>query len=488
MYGVSDDIITAYRTDGIHKEWRVVINGNSYDNSQIVDDSLSLKQSFLESEDFEAIGCNASCFSVDLRTQFNTKVRGGKVQVYVRAGNTQELLIFTGTIDKCTKTANGWNRHIEAYDILYNLSGQSGQADENERKKYDVSDWFNNHSACSISSLLADLCSKFSISLRTGNLPLANGSLTTNCGANHNVTNMSALDLFKFIMQINGCFGYITGDGYFSWKYLVTPAPVNAGWLYPSQFINPTNDIYPGYDDSTDPDPEDATNFIGEYESLEYQDFQMLPINIVKVQNHAKDENAGSAGSGTNTYIIQGNPLTHTSSKADKDSAASNILSRFNGVSYVPFNASLQGLPYLECGDEVNFWDFIGDYGRASVQQFFILSRTLSNGQHMVDNYAADGNEYKHEFVTGSEDNTNVEEAIEEALEDYPNREEVEEMIEQGGGGTTGIANIVSISPTDVPSNPDPLTLYAIQGECRLVEDIDFNDSSDEDEGEGDTP
>ena len=485
MYGVPDAVIEAYKTDGIHKEFRVVIGSTSYGNDVISDDSIDLKQSILDNENFEAIGCIASSLSVELRAQFSTKIRGRRVRLYVKAGNTQELQIFDGYIEKCTKTANGWRRTIEAYDVLYKLSGQSGLADENEKKKYDVTEWFNTHADVSISNLLSQLCSKFSVPLRTGNKPLVNGSLTTHCGRNHTVSSLSALDLLKDIMQINGCFGYITGDGYFSWKYLLVKGPDGSGWLYPSQYINPTNTIYPGQDTRHAPSPETATNFIGEYESLAYQDFEMLPINVVKIRNYDDDKEAGmyregEVSSDENTYIIQGNPIVYDYDKSAKDNVAHNVYDMLSKACYVPFESTLPGLPYLECGDEVNFYDFVDDYGTASIQRFHILTRTLSGGQRLKDSYTAQGNEYLHEFITGTATDSS---GLRDELENnYDTSDEVDEKI----ANAAGLYNIVTVaSYADIPDPPSNQTLYCVQGEVSYYDPDNPDPEPEENQNEG---
>ena len=484
MYGVSPEVIDAYKTDGTHKEFRVVVNGTSYGNEYIVDDSFSLKQSIMEGEQFEAIGCIASSFSVDLHAQFSTKIRGGRVQVYINAGSTGEIQIFDGYIDKCTKTANGWKRHIEAYDYLYNMSGQSGQSDENEKKKYDITDWFNNHNPTTISVLLIEVCNKFGLAVQNGEKPLVNGGITTTCGGNKKASGLSALDLIKAIMQINGCFGYITGDGKFSWKYLTMHPYDQTGMLYPSAYLYPSPNLYPGLDESQVQTKENATTFIGEYESLEYQDFKMLPINIVKVRNYEQDEEAGQAGSGTeNTYIIEGNILIKDSSQSVKQQIAQNIYDVLASTYYVPFNANLPGLPYLQCGDEVNFWDFIEDYSHAHIQRFYILSRTLSGGQHLKDNYSADGNEYLHEFVSGQADNTSTEELRDEIEENYPTNEDVQDQI----ASASGLYSIVSVaSVSDIPNPPNARTLYCIQTEIEIVDSFETNDNNPDPENPDD--
>lgn len=479
MYGVTDEAIEAYKTDGVHKEFRIVLGNTSYENDQIVDNSLNLKQSILDNENFEAIGCIASSFSVELYAQFSTKIRDKKIKVFVKAGDSEEIQIFEGYVNKCTKTANGWKRSIEAYDILYTMSGQSGQDSDSEeqKKKYDVTEWYNNHDETTIESLFRELCTKFNLRVKDGNNSLVNGSVTTNCGKNKKATNLSALDLLKYIMQINGCFGYITGDGYFSWKYLLNDRDTD-GWLYPSGYVFPDYDVYPGRDTSSNQNVIDDSGdlFIGEYYDLEYQDFKMLPINCVKIKNFDKDENGGSYGSGENTYIIRGNILVNENSKADKDLMAMRIYDMFSYVWYVPFSANTLGLPYVECGDQVSMRDFNTDPGQASKQKFFILSRTLSGGQHLVDNFSAQGNEYLHEFITGDNDDSGVREELEN---NYDTSDEVDEKI----AAATNLAAIVSVaSISDIPNPPLQGTLYCVQGEIKVVENIDGDEEPDDPE------
>ena len=470
MYGVSPAVIEAYRTDGIHKITRVQIGDTSYTNEYIVDESFNLKQSLLDQENFEAIGCNASALSIEIRAQFSTKIRDKKIRVFMQAANTPEIPIFTGYVSKCTKTANGWNRAIEAYDYLYMMSGQGGMADENEKKKYDITDWYNEHSSCRVRDLLSEVCSKFGLPLRDGNKPLVAGNFTTYCGSQQKANSFSALDLLKAIMHLNACFGYITGDGYFSWKYLVMPSYDDVGWLYPSAYLYPETTLYPGQDPDHARSEGSATNFIGEYETLQYQDFKMLPINMVKVRDNENDKEQGSyrqPGSGVssadNTYIIQGNPLIVKREKWDKDWVAQKVFDILSSTWYVPFEATLPGLPYLECGDEVNFYDFVGDQGTASLQRFFILNRTLTGSQHLKDNFSANGNEYQHEFVVGTAvdiDTSDLEEQLEEEIDDKI-------------ASASGLLHIVSVnSISDIPNPPDANTIYMVQGEFQVVETV----------------
>lgn len=461
MYNVSDAVIEAFMNDGVHKEFRVVIDGVSYGNDKIVDGSFSLKQAIMDSEDFQAIGCIASSLSIEVHAQFSTKIRDARIKMYVRAGNTTELQIFDGYVNKCTKTANGWKRSIEAYDYFYTMSGNSGNNTGNTQKKFDITDWYNNHNATTVSNLLTEVCSKFGLSVRTGNKALVNGSITTYCGREKKASSLSALDLIKAIMELNGCFGYITGDGYFSWKYLLMPTHDDEGWLCPSGFLYPEGSLYPGQAD----EEHSRQNIIGEYESLEYQDYQMLPINKVVVRDSENDSNQGSAGATStsaddNVYIIQGNILIGGASQGTKETCAKNVFDVLNLTYYVPFVADLQGLPYIECGDEINLYDFVGDYGQASLQRFYVLSRTLSGGQHLKDSWSANGDEYQHEFVVGQAVNVNTDDI----------KDEIEEYVDDKVAAASGLIRIVSVQAlSDIPNPPDARTVYCVQGDVQIV-------------------
>ena len=268
-------------------------------------------------------------------------------------------------------------------------------------------------------------------------------------------------------MELNGCFGYITNDGYFSWKYLLMPTRDEEGWLYPSAYTFPSTDLYPGEDPDQGDTDANAKNVIGEYENLEYQDFKMLPINKVVVRDSEKDQNQGEASATStsaddNTYIVQGNMLIKGANKDVKDDCAKNLFDVLNSTYYVPFAADLPGLPYMECGDEVNFFDFAGDYDQASRQRFYIMSRTLSGGQHLKDNWSANGDQYQHEFVVGTEANVDTEE-LKDELEDY-----VDDAVASAVG-----CKIVSVTAlSDIPNPPAANTIYCIQSEVQIVETI----------------
>ncbi|MDT3387059.1 MAG: hypothetical protein LIR46_04755 [Bacteroidota bacterium] len=471
MYGVSDAVIEAFKTDGVHKDFKIILDNVEYYNDKIVDESFNLKQSIMDSEDFEAVGCIASSLSLELRAQFPTKQKGKKIQVFIKADNTLTWIpIFTGYVNKCQKTANGWRRSIEAYDFFYTMSGQSGNNDGNTKKEYNITDWYNSHYVTTVHGILVDVCNKYGLPVSPGDRALVNGSIEVNPSA-RKASELSALDLIKECMKINGCFGYIKGDGAFSWRYLELPSHDTDGWLYPSAFAFPQGSLYPGQDTEHVAPDVNADNFIGEYENLQYEDFKMLPIDTVVVRDYEADTEQGSCGSGENKYIINGNMFTYGKNKTEKDKAAKNLYDILNSTYYVPFEAELPGLPYLQCGDPVSFYDFVDDYGQASLQRFYILSRSLSGSQHLKDVFSASGDEYKHEFsVDGKGQAANTDE-IKDDLEQY-----VDDAVASASG--CRIVSVTSLS--DIPDPPAANTIYCIQSEIQIVETIWTPDDQNE--------
>lgn len=418
MLSNSQAVHDIYKLDGVHKEFSIVLGDNSQEeynswfyNDEIVDESIELKQSLYDGSSLDICGCVSSSLSFKIHHEINPVEellfysKGQKVRLYVKAGNTERLQLFTGYVDSYEVEANKKFISINAYDELYKLSGQAGMPNERENQ-YNITDWFNNHASSSISVQLGELLSRYDIQLDLLSPPLINGHITSRWGNGHKVSGISALDLLKDIMRINGCFGYMTGYGTFTYKYLEISPYDDVGILYPSDFLFPMDSsLYPGID--TTHSAENSDNYIGNYEKLSYQGFNVNAIDFVKVADYENDSNAGYAGTGSNRYFIYGNLCTLKLSSSVKADIAGRILEKIRGIFYTPFEATCIGLPYMQPGDEVVFYDTIRD----KYHRFYILTRTLKCAQHMRDEYSASGDEYQHEFKVGNEKDTHEEES-----------------------------------------------------------------------------
>ena len=277
-----------------------------------------------------------------------------------------------------------------------------------------------------------------------------------------------ALDLLKNICQINACFGYITNEGLFSWKYLGGSSYDSLGNLYPSEYIYPSDKIWPGRD--KDHADQRAENYLGWYMDIEYEDFIVQPIQQVMIRDTSNDENPGKSGSGKNKYIIQGNILVYGQDTSIKNQMAANIYDRLNSIGYVPFNANNQGLPYMECGDEISYIDLTANPDTGTKIDFFIFNRTFKGCQYLTDNYSAEGDEYQDEFVTDGGGANDIVNEVEDKVDDLA--DEVENLKD------TNLYKIISVDA--IPENPETNTLYVIRGVCRVVQEKYWKEKDDE--------
>jgi len=493
MINVTQETKNAYLTDGIHKVIDIYSGSYHFDNDSIVNDSVELSQSIMDGSNLDICGgvSNSLSFKAYSSMILGMPNRDDPIYITIKADDTESIRLFTGYVDTCDALANSNFIAITAYDKLYKISGRGGYVGE-DQDQYNIGDWFSNKSNITISSLLNQLCSKFGITIASGNPPLINGNLTIRTkgeGKNPKVTSLSALDLLKDIFRINVCFGYINPDGNLSWKYLETSPYDENGVLYPSDFIFPSNNLFPGTDSSKSAAHD--SHLIGFYENLSYRTYTVNSIKRVVVADNKNDKNKGEAGSGYNKYNIYGNHCMLGESQSMKQTAANNVLNKLKDIFYVPFESSNPGLPFFQPGDSVTYYD-------AKKQKYyrsFIFTRSMKIGQHMTDTFKAEGEQYQREFTVGSETQINeiedekVEEiqqeidTINDDFDDLSNQVEniggdlgdlttdyddfkdyVNDYIDSGGGGAV---NIVTVE--QLPENPEANTIYLIQGDVMIL-------------------
>ena len=83
--------------------------------------------------------------------------------------------------------------------------------------------------------------------------------------------------------------------------------------------------------------------------------------------------------------------------KEERVSLATEILNVVNGLSYTPFEATTDGLPYVECGDSVSFYAYDFEQSQKQGKDVFVLKnyivfkRVLSGIQNLMDEMSANG-------------------------------------------------------------------------------------------------
>ena len=452
------------------------------DAKQIIQESMVLEESIMDSNDLEIIGCQSSKFEIEI-AGINDDIKNAEISVSINASETEDVPLFFGYIDSAESTGNKKRKKIVAYDYLNKLGdSEIGDVDW---------DWYNTLSfPMSIGDFRYNLFTKLKndFGLDQEDVPLPADSFITRglddrvynpniiysdgdyCKYNNNqwyyrivstgkadgpqfdfgnwslIKNFSFfvsyqkdekiiknkrvyncivenstkqkfllsewelmeidvsdyqdedtvyLDLLKEICQINVAFGIVGRNKKF--KY-----------LYPN-FLGMDNGFYPG---TTSYLPLLPTNIILEnsdstsicdeiyyphYKTLDYEEFKIKKITKVILREYQKDKNKASVGDGKCKYIIQSNMFIKDIAKEERVSLATEILNVVNGLSYTPFEATTDGLPYVECGDSVSFYAYDFEQSQKQGKDVFVLKnyivfkRVLSGIQNLMDEMSANG-------------------------------------------------------------------------------------------------
>ena len=91
---------------------------------------------------------------------------------------------------------------------------------------------------------------------------------------------------------------------------------------------------------------------------------------------------------GQNAYIIEGNPLLYGMGSTELQPIATAIFNELKDVQYIPFTASVMGLPFVEVGDHIQFRTTAG-----AVIDTVLMKRTFAGTQFFKDNLEAKGKE-----------------------------------------------------------------------------------------------
>ncbi len=456
MIQCSDLTKALYMQDNSHKTVKVVFSqlGLTYYNSNIEQESLKVTESVLDRDEVEFIGCISSCLQITL---FNVpdEVKGRKIEVYIKVENEAFIKLFTGVVDSVVIQSDRNFKKITAYDLLYTASQK------------DVADWYS-HLAfpMTIATFRQSLCSYIGLPIVEQELP--NDDIVINKEFEN--AQMPAIDVLKSLCQINGAFGIVNRDGLFELRLI-------QGDQYPAYPSSPI--AYPGLLYPATVGSVEALFNVEFCELLEFEEYRVKPIQRIQIRDSEFD-NGVTVGSGKNKYIIQGNMFTYGQSAETKANMARNISRKLGLVSFRPCKIKNYGLPFIECGDVLRYYVRNSD----EYYDFVVMDREISGIQLLHDTYTARGNEEQSEFITDIQAQLD---AIKRGgvgnLKDYYTKEEIdanfwtadETAFEVAEITDTAIAQMETptgfniVSCYSLPSNPQPNTLYCIQGMVIMI-------------------
>jgi hypothetical protein len=155
--------------------------------------------------------------------------------------------------------------------------------------------------------------------------------------------------------------------------------------LYPSETLYPEEDLFPS--------ESGETITTGSYRTIDYSEYIVEPITMLKIQ--ADDEDTGvTSGTGSNAYIMTGNYLLFGKSSADLQVIADAMFLQMKNKYYRQHTTVMNGLPYMEAGDSV-----LVVTSNDAIESF-MFKRELTGVHTLVDTISATGNQYRSQRVT----------------------------------------------------------------------------------------
>lgn len=304
------------------KSYRIYLPSlsQSISNNNII--SAKMTESISDSDALFFIGCIASKIEVEIN-DFSTNLSGLAVEVYVQAGSTTEIKVFSGKVASATFDGSNKNQKIVAYDKMYD-----GIFNKN------VASWYN---SLPDSMTMAEFRASFFefLGITEESATLVNDSMTI-YRAIYGEEILGA-DIIKAICEINGLFGYMNNDT-FAYRSLTTSRRTATT----TQTISCKSEKY-------------MTNTISK---LVIRDDS---TDIGKI-----------IGSGSNVYAIEGNILALGHTDSELQPIAQNLYNLLHSVTtYRPIEASLTYNPIYELGDKIRVPDAYGN-----TYDSYLLSRT----------------------------------------------------------------------------------------------------------------
>lgn len=238
-------------------------------------------------------------------------------------------------------------------DHLYNIKASGMLAKFNQ----DVSAWWNKEVQFPIThrNLLISLCNKVGIDYQ---LP----QTYTNSNAviaqrNMYVNEATGATFLGYLQEMAGCF------------FVTSRLLDNGRTLTIKKITQPTGTpgmVYTG------------SHYIG---TVEIADYNIKKIDVLQIRA-TKDDIGVLAGNkdGKNPYLIEGNPLLYGMASTDLQPIATAIFNELKDVQYIPFTASMMGVPYIEPGDTIQFNTPAG----ATIKTL-LMKRTFAGTQFFKD-------------------------------------------------------------------------------------------------------
>lgn len=341
----------------------------TFTNSDLVEESLELTETIETERNLTFKGCIASQFRFKV-ADIVQDLRGQYLEAFIQADNTQTIPLFKGYVDtQDNMTHEDIITEFTCYDPLYKIGSRNMQSWVDSRT-YPIT----------VKNFRNQLFSALGITQEAKTL--VNDGWSIQEEIKGFVDEPSAVDLMRWICQLNGVFGQYGRDGKFHYREIKS---LTKG-TYPSPTTYPSTTTYPSGENA------DIVIESGANLGLTYEPYEIDLITKVTIYDSGGLDIA-YAGSGNNVFGITDNPIAF--SLNNMTAAAQAIFAKVGGINYIPVvSMKSVGMPYMECGDT-----FLS-YTKRYVVRTPILSRTLNGIQALFDEYTSDSDRSRPEHIS----------------------------------------------------------------------------------------
>lgn len=330
-------------------------------NEKIVDKSFTLTESLCSETDLTFGACEAAMIEITVADIIQEL--SGKVMVITQTVEEYEMPLGTYIVDTAEKQSDKRYKKLTAYDYML-------------KTDIDVSAWYNGLTwPQTVKSMRESLLTYLGLSYESQTLTNDTVSLSKTI----NPASLIGRDILRLLCSINAGFGHFTR--YNTFKVI----QLSGLGLYPSETLYPSEDLFPS----------ESGEIIspGSYRTINYSEYIVEPITMVKIQSD--DEDTGvTSGTGDNPYIMAGNYLLFGKTGTELQDIADEIFLQVKNKYYRQHTTVMNGLPYMEVGDSV-----LTTTTNDAIESF-IFKRIMTGVHTLVDTISATGNQYRSQTVT----------------------------------------------------------------------------------------
>lgn len=345
------------------------------ETDRIVDDSFELNEKLCSEEDLVFGSCESSQIKFTV-ADVEQDLKGLWFSARQIIDGVYAMPLGVYKVDSCKKQDNLRFKEITAYDKL-------------NETDVDVSDWYNGLFSTGTETYTLEQFGKSLLNylgIEEENYPaMPNNNMIVE--KTISPTQISGREVLRAWLELQGAFGHIGRDGKFK-RIILQPAY----GLYPAEKLYPAENLYPV--DERDKSYINET-LISEnvsaamYKSVRFEEYTTKEIDKLQIRSEENDIGA-IVGTGTNTYIIEGNFLVFGKNAAELEVIARNAFGNMAKRPYRPYTAESIGLPYVEVGDTLEF-------ATEDIVTGYIFQRVLKGIQALTDEYTATGNEEREQ-------------------------------------------------------------------------------------------